>query len=110
MQFAVTFFPPFLQATPLFLVPRISSSVLLPCISSCVSFPSEEQFILSQAALLEQVSNLQPFLDSTHIKGNAPSPTAALWLQAASSNVRFLMPLCRKGYGNGVCLILKGSH
>ncbi|XP_019387418.1 PREDICTED: dynactin subunit 3 [Crocodylus porosus] len=29
---------------------------------------AEEQFILSQAALLEQVSNLQPFLDSAYIK------------------------------------------
>lgn len=29
----------------------------------------EEQFLLSQAALLEQVSNLQPLLDSSHIKG-----------------------------------------
>ncbi|XP_075771877.1 dynactin subunit 3 [Pelodiscus sinensis] len=29
---------------------------------------AEEQFILSQAALLEQVHSLQPYLDSAHIK------------------------------------------
>ncbi|XP_074851965.1 dynactin subunit 3 [Carettochelys insculpta] len=29
---------------------------------------AEEQFILSQAALLEQVNDLQPYLDSAHIK------------------------------------------
>lgn len=30
---------------------------------------AEEDFLLSQAALLEQVSNLQPLLDSTYIRG-----------------------------------------
>lgn len=29
----------------------------------------EEDFLRSQAALLEQVNNLQPLLDSPHIKG-----------------------------------------
>ncbi|CAI5661969.1 unnamed protein product [Oreochromis niloticus] len=29
---------------------------------------AEEDFLLSQAALLEQVSNLQPLLDSTYIR------------------------------------------
>jgi len=35
-------------------------------ISVCVS---EEDFLLSQAALLEQVSNMQPLLDSSYIRG-----------------------------------------
>uniref|UniRef100_A0A674ITV5 Dynactin subunit 3 n=1 Tax=Terrapene triunguis TaxID=2587831 RepID=A0A674ITV5_9SAUR len=38
---------------------------------------AEEQFILSQVALLEQVNNLQPFLDSAHIKA-APDHAAKL--------------------------------
>lgn len=29
----------------------------------------EEDFLRSQAALLDQVNNLQPLLDSPHIKG-----------------------------------------
>lgn len=32
-------------------------------------FCTEEDFLLSQAALLEQVSSLQPLLDSTYIRG-----------------------------------------
>lgn len=35
----------------------------------CVCLPTEEDFLLSQAALLEQVSNMQPLLDSTYIRG-----------------------------------------
>ncbi|XP_065262564.1 dynactin subunit 3 [Emys orbicularis] len=38
---------------------------------------AEEQFILSQVALLDQVNNLQPFLDSAHIKA-APDHAAKL--------------------------------
>ncbi|XP_039400318.1 dynactin subunit 3 [Mauremys reevesii] len=38
---------------------------------------AEEQFILSQVALLEQANNLQPFLDSGHIKA-APDHAAKL--------------------------------
>lgn len=34
-------------------------------------YASEEQFILSQVALLEQVEALVPMLDSTHIKGTS---------------------------------------
>lgn len=30
---------------------------------------TEEDFLLSQASLLEQVSNMQPLLDSTYIRG-----------------------------------------
>lgn len=37
-------------------------------LSSCLC-ASEEQFILSQAALLEQVNTLVPMLDSASIKG-----------------------------------------
>lgn len=35
----------------------------------CVFVCTEQDFLLSQAALLEQVSNLQPLLDSTYIRG-----------------------------------------
>lgn len=31
----------------------------------------EEDFLRSQAALLDQVNNLQPLLDSPHIKGKS---------------------------------------
>lgn len=34
-----------------------------------VTVPSEEDFLLSQAAMLEQASNLQPLLESTYIRG-----------------------------------------
>lgn len=30
---------------------------------------TEEDFLLSQAALLEQISNMQPLLDSSYIRG-----------------------------------------
>lgn len=30
---------------------------------------TEEDFLRSQASMLEQVHNLQPYLDSSHIKG-----------------------------------------
>ncbi|XP_038259397.1 dynactin subunit 3-like isoform X1 [Dermochelys coriacea] len=63
---------------------------------------AEEQFILSQAALLEQVNNLQPFLDSAHIKA-APDHAAKLQrlaqihiqqqdqCEAVTENVRVLL-------------------
>ncbi|CAM2113805.1 dynactin subunit 3 [Caretta caretta] len=63
---------------------------------------AEEQFILSQAALLEQVNNLQPFLDSAHIKA-APDHAAKLQrlaqihiqqqdqCEAVTGNVRVLL-------------------
>lgn len=37
----------------------------------CVCVCTEEDFLLSQAALLEQVSSLQPLLDSTYIRGES---------------------------------------
>uniref|UniRef100_A0A8C5WC53 Dynactin subunit 3 n=1 Tax=Leptobrachium leishanense TaxID=445787 RepID=A0A8C5WC53_9ANUR len=40
---------------------------------------AEEQYILSQASLLEQLHNLQPYLDSEHIKA---VPAQASKLQA----------------------------
>ncbi|XP_026517095.1 dynactin subunit 3 [Terrapene carolina triunguis] len=63
---------------------------------------AEEQFILSQVALLEQVNNLQPFLDSAHIKA-APDHAAKLQrlaqihiqqqdqCEAVTENVRVLL-------------------
>ncbi|XP_026517083.1 dynactin subunit 3 isoform X2 [Terrapene carolina triunguis] len=42
-----------------------------------ILYKKKEQFILSQVALLEQVNNLQPFLDSAHIKA-APDHAAKL--------------------------------
>ncbi|KAH1168612.1 hypothetical protein KIL84_013202 [Mauremys mutica] len=42
-----------------------------------ILYKKKEQFILSQVALLEQANNLQPFLDSAHIKA-APDHAAKL--------------------------------
>lgn len=35
---------------------------------------TEEDFLLSQAASLEQISTLQPVLDSTYIRGGCERP------------------------------------
>lgn len=43
-------------------------------------YASEEQFILSQVALLEQVEALVPMLDSAHIKGTSPLFCLERWV------------------------------
>ncbi|KAM9138833.1 dynactin subunit 3-like isoform 2-T2 [Pangshura tecta] len=67
-----------------------------------ILYKKKEQFILSQVALLEQVNNLQPFLDSAHIKA-APDHAAKLQrlaqihiqqqdqCEAVTENVRVLL-------------------
>lgn len=39
---------------------------------------TEEDFLLSQAALLEQMSNLQPLLDSTYVRGELYSAATSV--------------------------------
>lgn len=34
-------------------------------------FSAEEDFLLSQAALLEQISSMQPLLDSSYVRGQS---------------------------------------
>ncbi|XP_025063263.1 dynactin subunit 3 [Alligator sinensis] len=51
-----------------YLDPQYIDRMAIPDAMKLQFILAEEQFILSQAALLEQVSNLQPFLDSAHIK------------------------------------------
>lgn len=65
------------------LVPRLLPAcvaVLMAAslLSSCLCAP-EEQFILSQVALLEQVNSLVPVLDSASIKGT-PVGLLGRWL------------------------------
>lgn len=52
--------------------------VVASLLSSCLC-ASEEQFILSQVALLEQVNTLVPVLDSASIKG---TPAGLLFTSA----------------------------
>ena len=48
---------------------RLASVSVLPVMLLCVFVCTEEDFLLTQAALLEQVSTLQPLLDSNYIRG-----------------------------------------
>uniref|UniRef100_A0A3B3S283 Dynactin 3 (p22) n=2 Tax=Paramormyrops kingsleyae TaxID=1676925 RepID=A0A3B3S283_9TELE len=51
-----------------YLDPQFTDSIAVPDSMKLEFILAEEQFLLSQAALLEQVSNLQPLLDSSHIR------------------------------------------
>ncbi|XP_074922916.1 uncharacterized protein LOC116815460 [Chelonoidis abingdonii] len=53
-----------------YLDPRYIDRMAVPDAMILQFILAEEQFILSQVALLEQVNNLQPSLDSAHIKGS----------------------------------------
>lgn len=58
---------------------------------------SEEDFLLSQAALLEQVSNMQPLLDSSYIRGTFCKP----WLKCVDHLVH--VQLDRMVSASGLC-------
>uniref|UniRef100_A0A8C0QMP1 Dynactin subunit 3 n=1 Tax=Chelonoidis abingdonii TaxID=106734 RepID=A0A8C0QMP1_CHEAB len=60
-----------------YLDPRYIDRMAVPDAMILQFILAEEQFILSQVALLEQVNNLQPSLDSAHIKGNTCSSQLA---------------------------------
>ncbi|XP_070231532.1 dynactin subunit 3 isoform X1 [Bos mutus] len=56
-----------------YLDPEYIDRIALPDASKLQFILAEEQFILSQVALLEQVEALVPMLDSTHIKESSAS-------------------------------------
>ncbi|XP_076827707.1 dynactin subunit 3 [Brachyhypopomus gauderio] len=51
-----------------YLDPQFTDYIALPDAMKLEFILAEEDFLRSQAALLEQVNNLQPLLDSSHIK------------------------------------------
>ncbi|KAM9309699.1 dynactin subunit 3 [Pholidichthys leucotaenia] len=51
-----------------YLDPQFTDHITLPDAMKLEFILAEEDFLLSQAALLEQVSSLQPLLDSTYIR------------------------------------------
>ncbi|XP_030048702.1 dynactin subunit 3 [Microcaecilia unicolor] len=51
-----------------YLDPQYMDRIVIPDAMKLEFILAEEQFILNQAALLEQAKSLQPFLDSEHIK------------------------------------------
>uniref|UniRef100_A0A8D0GV85 Dynactin subunit 3 n=1 Tax=Sphenodon punctatus TaxID=8508 RepID=A0A8D0GV85_SPHPU len=51
-----------------YLDPHYIDRLALPDAMKLQFILAEEQFILSQAALLEQVNSLQPYLESAHVK------------------------------------------
>lgn len=51
-----------------YLDPQFTDHISVPDTMKLEFILAEEQFLLSQAALLEQVSTLQPLLDSTYIR------------------------------------------
>ncbi|XP_008322023.1 dynactin subunit 3 [Cynoglossus semilaevis] len=51
-----------------YLDPQFTDHIAIPDAMKLEFILAEEDFLYSQAALLEQVSNLQPLLDSTHIR------------------------------------------
>ncbi|XP_075438447.1 dynactin subunit 3 [Ascaphus truei] len=51
-----------------YLDPQYIDRIAVPDAMKLEFILAEEQYILSQAALLEQLHNLQPYLDSEHIK------------------------------------------
>ncbi|XP_078530823.1 dynactin subunit 3 [Lissotriton helveticus] len=64
-----------------YLDPQYIDRIIVPDAMKLEFILAEEQYILEQAALLEQLSILQPFLDSEHIKA---VPGHASKLQALS--------------------------
>ncbi|KAG9276328.1 dynactin subunit 3 isoform X2 [Astyanax mexicanus] len=52
-----------------YLDPQFTAHIAVPDAMKLEFILAEEDFLCSQAALLEQVNNLQPLLDSNHIKG-----------------------------------------
>uniref|UniRef100_A0A3B3U5A0 Dynactin 3 (p22) n=1 Tax=Poecilia latipinna TaxID=48699 RepID=A0A3B3U5A0_9TELE len=53
-----------------YLDPQFTDHITLPDAMKLEFILAEEDSLLSEAALLEQVNNLQPLLDSTHIREN----------------------------------------
>eukprot|EP00064_Thunnus_orientalis_P023041 superscaffoldBa00008337_g23267 len=51
-----------------YLDPQFTEHITVPDTMKLEFILAEEDFLLSQAALLEQVSNLQPLLDSSYIR------------------------------------------
>ncbi|XP_061469184.1 dynactin subunit 3 [Rhineura floridana] len=85
-----------------YLDPQYIDRMAIPDAMKLQFILAEEQSILAQAALLEQVSSLQPYLDSAHIKA-APDHAAKLQrlsqihiqqqdqCEAVTENVRLLL-------------------
>uniref|UniRef100_A0A9L0J8N9 Dynactin subunit 3 n=1 Tax=Equus asinus TaxID=9793 RepID=A0A9L0J8N9_EQUAS len=63
-----------------YLDPEYIDRIAMPDASKLQFILAEEQFILSQVALLEQVEALVPMLDSAHIKGTSWAVAALLCL------------------------------
>uniref|UniRef100_A0A452IE03 Dynactin subunit 3 n=1 Tax=Gopherus agassizii TaxID=38772 RepID=A0A452IE03_9SAUR len=91
---------PVLEDLIKYLDPQYIDRMAVPDAMKLQFILAEEQFILSQVALLEQVNNLQPFLDSAHIKGNLCSSASCLFIaavlqldqcEAVTENVRVLL-------------------
>uniref|UniRef100_A0A674DSJ6 Dynactin 3 (p22) n=1 Tax=Salmo trutta TaxID=8032 RepID=A0A674DSJ6_SALTR len=55
-----------------YLDPQFTDHITVPDAMKLEFILAEEDFLLSQATLLEQVSNLQPLLDSNYIRGMTP--------------------------------------
>ncbi|XP_053744263.1 dynactin subunit 3 [Synchiropus splendidus] len=60
-----------------YLDPQFTDHITVPDAMKLEFILAEEDFLLSQASLLEQVSNLQPLLDSTYVR-DVPEHTTKL--------------------------------
>ncbi|XP_053264646.1 dynactin subunit 3 [Podarcis raffonei] len=85
-----------------YLDPQYIDRMAIPDAMKLQFILAEEQSILAQAALLEQVNNLQPYLDSAHIKAAPDHATKLQRLsqihiqqqdqcEAVTENIRFLL-------------------
>ncbi|XP_033020263.1 dynactin subunit 3 [Lacerta agilis] len=85
-----------------YLDPQYIDRMAIPDAMKLQFILAEEQSILAQAALLEQVNSLQPYLDSAHIKAAPDHATKLQRLsqihiqqqdqsEAVTENVRFLL-------------------
>uniref|UniRef100_A0A9J7X4Z6 Dynactin 3 (p22) n=1 Tax=Cyprinus carpio carpio TaxID=630221 RepID=A0A9J7X4Z6_CYPCA len=59
-----------------YLDPQFTDFICVPDAMKLEFILAEEDFLRSQATLLEQVHNLQPLLDSSHIKGQTRTQTS----------------------------------